>query len=116
MPTSRKRHMVTETDKVGAALDRVRQADPDGAVSLGELVLLGAACKVELLEQAVERIGSGRSCASASSDAPARGTASIGTSYLTCASAAGHTPGMPDGYGGRSCWITPRGHALDSAD
>jgi hypothetical protein len=44
--------MVTETDEVGAALDRVRHADPDGAVSLSELVVLGADRKVELLEQA----------------------------------------------------------------
>jgi hypothetical protein len=52
VPTSRKRHTVTETNEVGAALDRVRQADPAGSVNLGELVVLGAACKVELLEQA----------------------------------------------------------------
>jgi hypothetical protein len=44
--------MITETDEVGAALDRVRRADPDGAVNLGELVVLGAHAKVELIEQA----------------------------------------------------------------
>jgi hypothetical protein len=44
--------MVTETDEVGAALDRVRAADPDGTVSLAELVVLGAACKLDQLEEA----------------------------------------------------------------
>jgi hypothetical protein len=43
--------MITETDEVGAALDRVRSADPDGAVNLSELVVLGANRKVELLEE-----------------------------------------------------------------
>jgi hypothetical protein len=52
VPTSRKRYMITETDEVGAALDRVRQADPDGTFNLGELVVLGAQCKVDLIEQA----------------------------------------------------------------
>ena len=44
--------MITETDEVGAALDRVRRADPDGAVSLSELVVLGAPVKVAQIEQA----------------------------------------------------------------
>lgn len=44
--------MVTETDAVGAALDRVRAADPAGRVNLAELVILGAGRKVEQLEQA----------------------------------------------------------------
>src|SRR4051794_33273717 len=52
VPTSRKRHMVTETDEVGAALERVREADPGGRVNLAELVVLGAERKVELIEQA----------------------------------------------------------------
>jgi hypothetical protein len=43
--------MVTETDEVGAALDRVRAATPDGSVNLAELVVLGAARKVEQIEQ-----------------------------------------------------------------
>jgi hypothetical protein len=43
--------MVTETDEVAAALDRVRAADPNGAISLPELVILGAECKVEQLER-----------------------------------------------------------------
>jgi DNA polymerase IIIc chi subunit len=44
--------MVTETDEVGAALDRVREADPDQSVNLAELVVLGAARKVEMVERA----------------------------------------------------------------
>ena len=43
--------MVTETDEVGAALERVRQADPDHAANLAELVVLGAERKVELIER-----------------------------------------------------------------
>jgi hypothetical protein len=42
--------MVTETDEVGAALERVRQADPAHPISLPELVVLGAERKVELIE------------------------------------------------------------------
>ena len=44
--------MVTETDEVGAALDRVRRAAPDTSVNLGELLVLGADRKVQQLEQA----------------------------------------------------------------
>jgi hypothetical protein len=43
--------MVTETDEVGAALERVRQSDPGHAVNLAELVVLGAGRKVELIER-----------------------------------------------------------------
>ncbi len=49
MPTSRKRHMVTETDEVGAALSQVRAADPNGRVNLAELVVLGAEVKLQEL-------------------------------------------------------------------
>jgi hypothetical protein len=41
--------MVTETDEVEGALDRVRAADPDGKVNLAELVVLGADAKVKEL-------------------------------------------------------------------
>jgi len=44
--------MVTETDEVGAALERVRQAAPDRCVNVSELVLLGAERKLELLRRA----------------------------------------------------------------
>jgi hypothetical protein len=60
MPTSRKRHMVTETDEITAALERVR-AVTDDKVNIGELVLLGAERKVELAE--AERNDSGRRAA-----------------------------------------------------
>jgi hypothetical protein len=43
--------MITETDEVGVALDRVRAVDPDGKVNLAELVILGAGAKVEQLER-----------------------------------------------------------------
>ncbi len=43
--------MITETDDVGAALDRVRLADPRQKVNLAELVVLGAERKIELIER-----------------------------------------------------------------
>jgi hypothetical protein len=43
--------MVTETDEVSAALDRVRAVDPNGKVNLAELVVLGAGAKVEQLQR-----------------------------------------------------------------
>lgn len=46
--------MVTETDEVGAALARMRRADPGRAVNLAELVVLGVDRKLELIER--ERI------------------------------------------------------------
>jgi hypothetical protein len=54
VPTTRKRHMVTETDEVGAALARVRAADPNGKVNLAELVVLGAERKLEQLQTSPE--------------------------------------------------------------
>jgi len=47
MPTSRKRHSVTETDEVASALDRIRAADATGQVNLAELVVLGAERKLQ---------------------------------------------------------------------
>jgi hypothetical protein len=52
VPTRRKRHMITETDALSEALDRLRRADPEHPVSLGELVVLGAERKVGMIEQA----------------------------------------------------------------
>jgi hypothetical protein len=43
--------MITETDEVGRALQRVRDADPGHPVSLTELVVLGAERKVALIDQ-----------------------------------------------------------------
>ncbi len=37
MPTIRKRHMVSEAEEVGAALERVRQLEPVRGVNLAEL-------------------------------------------------------------------------------
>ncbi len=42
MPTRRRRHAVTETPPVQAALDELRQALGDDRVEMGELVILGA--------------------------------------------------------------------------
>ena len=42
MPTRRRRHAITETPPVQAALDELRQALGDNRVELGELVILGA--------------------------------------------------------------------------
>jgi len=45
VPTKRKRHSVTETDEVGAALRRV-EAATGGRPDLAELVVLGSEVKV----------------------------------------------------------------------
>lgn len=42
MPTRRRRHAITETPPVQAALDELREALGDDRVELGELVILGA--------------------------------------------------------------------------
>jgi hypothetical protein len=42
MPTRRRRHAITETPPVQAALDDLREALGDDRVELGELVILGA--------------------------------------------------------------------------
>lgn len=46
MPTKRKRHAITETEPVEAALDELRRESGVKRVNLGELVLLGANAKV----------------------------------------------------------------------
>lgn len=43
--------MVTETDPVAAALERVRQAYPGQRINLAELVVLGADRKLEVIER-----------------------------------------------------------------
>jgi hypothetical protein len=43
--------MITETDDVQAALDRLRALDPDGRVDFGELVVLGARAKTDKIER-----------------------------------------------------------------
>ena len=42
MPTKRRRHAITETPPVQAALDELRAALGDDRVEMGELVILGA--------------------------------------------------------------------------
>ena len=42
MPTRRRRHAITETPPVQAALDELREALGEDRVELGELVILGA--------------------------------------------------------------------------
>ncbi len=49
MPTSRRRHAVTETPPVQAALDELRAELGEDRVELAELVILGASEKVARL-------------------------------------------------------------------
>ena len=50
MPTKHRRHAITETPPVKAALDELRAATGEERVDLGELVILGAEQKVGLLQ------------------------------------------------------------------
>jgi hypothetical protein len=47
MPTKRRRHAITETSQVQAALDALRQELGSDSVELGELVVLGVGVKLE---------------------------------------------------------------------
>jgi hypothetical protein len=49
MPTKRRRHAITETAQVQAALDELRAELGDSPLELGELVILGAREKVDHL-------------------------------------------------------------------
>jgi hypothetical protein len=49
MPTSRRRHAITETEPVQVALDELRRELGTDRVELGELVVLGAAAKLAAL-------------------------------------------------------------------
>lgn len=51
MPTTRKRHSITETDDVADVLDRVRVAT-GGLIDLPELVKLGGEAKLRQLDEA----------------------------------------------------------------
>jgi hypothetical protein len=46
MPTRRRRHAITETPPVQAALDELREALGDDRLEMGELVILGAQQKL----------------------------------------------------------------------
>ncbi|MDA8067275.1 MAG: hypothetical protein M0T77_01480 [Actinomycetota bacterium] len=52
MPTNRRRHAVTETPPVQAALDELRRELGSDRVELGELVVLGAGVKLASLRAA----------------------------------------------------------------
>jgi hypothetical protein len=49
MPTQHRRHAITETPRVKAALDELRDQLGDARIELGELVILGAHQKVAQL-------------------------------------------------------------------
>lgn len=49
VPTNRRRHAITETPPVEAALDELRRELGTDHVELGELVVLGAAAKLSLI-------------------------------------------------------------------
>jgi hypothetical protein len=49
MPTKRRRHAITETPPVQAALDELREAIGNDRVEMGELVILGAQEKLARL-------------------------------------------------------------------
>ena len=49
VPTSRRRHAITETPPVETALDELRRELGTDHVELGELVVLGAAAKLSLI-------------------------------------------------------------------
>lgn len=51
MPTKRRRHAITETPEVEAALDRLRGALGGERIKLGELVILGADTKLAQLQE-----------------------------------------------------------------
>jgi hypothetical protein len=51
MPTKRRRHAITETEPVQAALDELRSELGDERVELSELVILGARAKTARLRE-----------------------------------------------------------------
>jgi hypothetical protein len=55
MPTKRRRHAITETPAVQAALDELRRQLGSDRVELGELVVLGAKVKLETLRAERDR-------------------------------------------------------------
>ena len=55
MPTTRKRHAITETPPVQEALDELRREQADHRVELAELVILGAREKVARLRAESDR-------------------------------------------------------------
>jgi hypothetical protein len=61
MPTRHRRHAITETPPVQAALDELRgELGDTGRIEFGELVILGASQKVAQLRAAREDVASRR--------------------------------------------------------
>jgi hypothetical protein len=60
MPTKHRRHAITETPPVKAALDELRQELDSDRVPLGELVILGANAKVAELRAERDDKAAGR--------------------------------------------------------
>jgi hypothetical protein len=61
MPTKRRRHAITETPAVAAALDELRAEQGSDRVEFGELVVLGATLKTEQLRAGREETAAARS-------------------------------------------------------
>jgi hypothetical protein len=55
MPTKRRRHAITETPRVQAALEELRQELGAEGIELGELVVLGAGVKLDAVRSERER-------------------------------------------------------------
>jgi hypothetical protein len=55
MPTTRRRHAITETAPVQEALDELRAALGSDRVPFGEIVILGARAKVAELQEGVDK-------------------------------------------------------------
>jgi hypothetical protein len=60
MPTKHRRHAITETPPVRAALDELRSELGEDRVELGELVILGAQEKVSQLRARRDEVGGRR--------------------------------------------------------
>jgi hypothetical protein len=60
MPTKRRRHAITETPQVQAALDELRHELGTESVELGELVVLGAGVKLEAIRSVQVGAAAGR--------------------------------------------------------
>ena len=61
IPTKRRRHAVTETPAVAAALDELRTEQGSERIELSELVVLGATVKVQQLRDMREDAAAARS-------------------------------------------------------
>jgi hypothetical protein len=55
MPTKRRRHAITETPRVQAALDHLRREVGEDGIELGELVVLGVGVKLDAIRSERDR-------------------------------------------------------------